>query len=706
MSVNVVERIDDRVKVRHVLVSVSDKQGLERFIPELVRVNPGLRIFSTGGTFSHIQKLLGDAAGRHLTQVSDYTGPARDAGRAGEDPGLQDLPRPALRDLQPGAPGRPAAHRRGADRHGGGQPLPLPGNRSRRPGATPEEARGEHRHRRPVHDARRGQELPSAWPSVVDPADYPAIVAELAAQRRRAARSPPASAWRRRPSRTPPSTTRPSPATWAALPPDAGRAPATRSADAREGRRERARTSRPPTAPIMDDHFPDSMEISFVRRGETPDPRLREGHLGHRRGGEGPALRREPRPGGGPVPAGQRQPRAGRGARPSSPGRYLASDVELLQSGKHPGKINITDVGQRAEHPALLHATAVRGDREAQQPLRRGAGRHAWPRPTARPTWPTGSRPSAGAIALNREVDRETAELIAAAVRRGGRGAPSSPRGSWTSSARRKNLRVMRIAAMDRLAAVRRPRRFVDFKSLIDGGLVAQWSFVPGHAAAGDFLPAEATYKGKEYRVDARAHADAEHEDLLFGWLVEAGVTTNSVLYVKDGATVGHRHRRAGPRGRGRDRPRQGLPQARRPLCWETPRDRLQRPDGRGPEGRDRRARWRRQKGGLIGRGHGLRRLLPVPRRGGRRPPRRGHAPSSSPGGSERDYRGRSRRATRRAWRWCSPASARSSIERPSLRQAALPGAEGPLSMRLFKGSGFSVQAKEHSPCRGSLSLF
>jgi len=25
------------------------------------------------------------------------------------------------------------------------------------------------------------------------------------------------------------------------------------------------------------------------------------------------------------------------------PGRYLASEVELLQSGKHPGKINITD---------------------------------------------------------------------------------------------------------------------------------------------------------------------------------------------------------------------------------------------------------------------------------------------------------------------------------------------------------------------------
>ena len=74
MSINVVDRVDDLVKVRHVLVSVSDKQGLDRFVPELVRLNSELRIFSTGGTFTHLQKILGDAAGRHLTQVSDYTG--------------------------------------------------------------------------------------------------------------------------------------------------------------------------------------------------------------------------------------------------------------------------------------------------------------------------------------------------------------------------------------------------------------------------------------------------------------------------------------------------------------------------------------------------------------------------------------------------------------------------------------------------------
>ena len=74
MTINVVERIDERVKVRHLLVSVSDKSGLEEFVPRLVRLNPELRVFSTGGTFAHLAKVLGAAAAGRLIQVSDYTG--------------------------------------------------------------------------------------------------------------------------------------------------------------------------------------------------------------------------------------------------------------------------------------------------------------------------------------------------------------------------------------------------------------------------------------------------------------------------------------------------------------------------------------------------------------------------------------------------------------------------------------------------------
>ena len=74
MSINVVEKIDELVKIQHVLVSVSDKRGLDTFIPQLVGLNPEIKIFSTGGTFKAIKEILGDASARVLSQVSDYTG--------------------------------------------------------------------------------------------------------------------------------------------------------------------------------------------------------------------------------------------------------------------------------------------------------------------------------------------------------------------------------------------------------------------------------------------------------------------------------------------------------------------------------------------------------------------------------------------------------------------------------------------------------
>ncbi len=74
MAMNIVDRIDSLVSVRHVLVSVSDKAGLDTFIPQLVALNPDITFFSTGGTYARIQEILGDSAGSRLTQVSDYTG--------------------------------------------------------------------------------------------------------------------------------------------------------------------------------------------------------------------------------------------------------------------------------------------------------------------------------------------------------------------------------------------------------------------------------------------------------------------------------------------------------------------------------------------------------------------------------------------------------------------------------------------------------
>lgn len=72
--INVVEKIDNAVKINNVLASVSDKMGLEKLIPALVKINPGIKIYSTGGTHKAIQDILGANATANLVQVSAYTG--------------------------------------------------------------------------------------------------------------------------------------------------------------------------------------------------------------------------------------------------------------------------------------------------------------------------------------------------------------------------------------------------------------------------------------------------------------------------------------------------------------------------------------------------------------------------------------------------------------------------------------------------------
>ena len=74
MSLNIVKDIDSRVAVKHVLMSVSDKTGLDSFVPALVKACPGVKIYSTGGTYTKVKEILGDAAAGTLVAVSDYTG--------------------------------------------------------------------------------------------------------------------------------------------------------------------------------------------------------------------------------------------------------------------------------------------------------------------------------------------------------------------------------------------------------------------------------------------------------------------------------------------------------------------------------------------------------------------------------------------------------------------------------------------------------
>jgi len=285
---------------------------------------------------------------------------------------------------------------------------------------------------------------------------------------------------------------------------------------------------------IMDDHFPPAMEISFIdgQRRQTlcyeKESWLIDGVNKGLRYGENPgqeaALYKLTN---GNLLLGE--------VKSVLPGRYLASDIELLQSGKHPGKTNITDVDNALNIMRYLMDTPCAIIVKHNNPCgvaKSSTLAEAYERANI------ADRVAAfgGAIVLNREVDRATAELIlqqyAEVV-----AAPDFAAGVLDMFAGKKNLRVMRIANMSRLEEYA-VTRFVDFKSLIDGGLVAQWSFLPETRSREKLLPAQTLYKGKEYKIN-RLPTGREYDDLLFGWLVECGVTSNSVIFVKDGVTVG-----------------------------------------------------------------------------------------------------------------------------------------------------------------------
>lgn len=74
MSVRKIEYpIDDLIKVENVLISVSDKAGLEKLIPSLLDINPQVHFYSTGGTAIRIGEILGEGRKSALIKVEDYT---------------------------------------------------------------------------------------------------------------------------------------------------------------------------------------------------------------------------------------------------------------------------------------------------------------------------------------------------------------------------------------------------------------------------------------------------------------------------------------------------------------------------------------------------------------------------------------------------------------------------------------------------------
>ncbi len=220
------------------------------------------------------------------------------------------------------------------------------------------------------------------------------------------------------------------------------------------------------------------------------------------------------------------------------PGKGLVSGIkveDMLQVGKHPGKINLTDVDNGLNIIKYLMDKPAAVILKHNNPCGAALGANladAYNRANR------ADRIAAfgGAVIVNKALDKETAELMSKNYLEVVC-APEFEDGTLDILAKAKNLRVIRMDGIARLAEFEK-YRFVDFKSLIDGGIIVQQSAVNSIRSAVDLKPAVATWKGKEYRCE-RQPTQQELDDMIFGWAVEHGVTSNSVIYVKNGCTVG-----------------------------------------------------------------------------------------------------------------------------------------------------------------------
>lgn len=226
------------------------------------------------------------------------------------------------------------------------------------------------------------------------------------------------------------------------------------------------------------------------------------------------------------------------GAKFIEPGNGLVSSIteeQMLQAGKHPGKTNFTDLDNALNILKFLMDRPAATIMKHNNPCGAAYGKtitEAYERANM------ADRIAAfgGCLAVNRAMDKQTAEMVGANYLEVV-AAPEFEEGAFDILAKRKNLRIIRLEQMADLAKYR-DMSYVEFKALIDGGLIVQQSQKNKIRTKTDFQEAKTVYKGREYGIE-RKPTDKEYEDMLFGWSVEQGITSNSVIYVKDGVTVG-----------------------------------------------------------------------------------------------------------------------------------------------------------------------
>jgi len=221
-----------------------------------------------------------------------------------------------------------------------------------------------------------------------------------------------------------------------------------------------------------------------------------------------------------------------------TPGNGLVSSIteeEMLQAGKHPGKTNLTDIDNALNILKFLSERPAAAIMKHNNPSGVAYG-DSLAEAYDRANMADRIAAFGGCLAVNRTMDRDTAELVSQNYLEVV-AAPDYEEGVVEILGKRKNLRIVRIPRIEEL------RRYMDlpvieFKALMDGGLIIQQSQINRIRSKEDFQPAKTVYKGKEYSIN-RMPSDDEYADMIFGWHVEQGITSNSVIYVKNGVTVG-----------------------------------------------------------------------------------------------------------------------------------------------------------------------
>ena len=220
------------------------------------------------------------------------------------------------------------------------------------------------------------------------------------------------------------------------------------------------------------------------------------------------------------------------------PGKGLVSAIaeeDMIQEGKHPGKINLTDVDNALNIMRYLMEKPLAVIMKHNNPCGAAYGKSL---SDAYDKANRGDRIAAfgGAVVFNRPLDTPTAEMISENYLEVV-AAPDFEDGTVRILSRRANLRIISISRIDQLASYA-GARFVDFKSLMDGGIIVQQSPLNRIKTTEDFTLAASEYKGKSYTI-TRKPTQKEYADMLFGWQVEQGVSSNSVIYVNDEVTSG-----------------------------------------------------------------------------------------------------------------------------------------------------------------------